>query len=205
MSEKKKNWLLSAIWLIPIVPLVIAWTMALTGYGVPEDTRNNGELLSAGLIVPESIIEAQNGEWGLLIVSDSCDNTCEQQLYRMQQLYLSMGKEAERLQTVWVSNAEKRQQSDLSVDVALADNTVEQTNTAKPQFELPGEMTFKKMIQMNDSAIFNWFSQQDIHWQDQSIFLIDPLGNMVLRFNPELNGRDMMSDIKWLFKASRVG
>jgi len=202
MSEKKKSWLLSSIWLIALVPMVIAWVMAFTGYGLPEETRNNGDLVPAGLVVPQELIEAQNGEWALVVISDKCDELCQQQLYRLQQLYISMGKQAERLQPVWVSNDVKRQREELSIDIALAD---EAENPSNARVKLPGEMNFKKIVQINTKPTFQWFSQQDIHWQDQSIFLVDPNGTLVLRFNPELSGRKMMSDIKWLFKASRVG
>ena len=192
------------MWLIPLVPLVIAWTMAFTGYGIPDETSNKGELVTPGLVVPQQVIDAQNSEWGLVIISDKCDATCEQQLYRLQQLYLSMGKQAERLQTVWVSNDVKRSAEQMSVEIALKedDKDSEQTHRA---MDLTGELSFKKMIQINDPDTFAWFEKQAINWQDQSIFFVDPLGNIVLRFNPELSGRDMMSDIKWLFKASRVG
>jgi len=61
------------------------------------------------------------------------------------------------------------------------------------------------MAQVNDTESFNWFNNNDIKWQDHSIFFIDPNGILVLRFEPELSGQDMMSDIKWLLKASRLG
>jgi glutathione peroxidase-family protein len=67
------------------------------------------------------------------------------------------------------------------------------------------ETEFKKMAQINDNAAFQWFNDNQIPWQDNSIFFIDPNGILVLRFDPELPGRDIMSDIKWLLKASRLG
>jgi len=201
MSEKKKGWLVNSIWLIALVPLVIAWTMAYTGFGLPGGTKNKGELMPKGMTVPTALIEAQGSHWGLVVVSDTCNNSCQQQLYRAQQLYIAMGKEAERLQTVWVSNADRRETEDLSVNVKfkdLTENANEKTRTLV-------EVNFQKMAQLNDSRTFNWFNDNKIPWQDHSIFFVDPNGILVLRFNPELSGRDMMSDIKWLLKASRLG
>jgi len=201
MSEKNKSWLVNSIWLITIVPLAIAWTMAYTGFGLPDSTKNKGELMPAGLTVPTKIIQAQEGHWGLVVVSDTCDDTCQQQLYRAQQLYISMGKEAERIRTVWVSNDVRRESDDLTVDVkfkALTDNT----STVEPVLI---EVNFQNMTQINDNASFEWFKSNQIAWQDQSIFFVDPNGILVLRFDPDLAGRDMMSDIKWLLKASRLG
>ena len=202
MSEKKKNWLINSIWLITIVPLAIAWYMAFTGTGLPGSTKNKGELMPSGLVVPQQLIDAQQSHLGIVVVSDQCNDLCQQQVYRAQQLYLSMGKHAERLQTVWVSNDTRRETTELTVNVA---------------FKKPGgqagqstglitmETEFKKMAQINDNATFRWFNYNQVPWQDHSIFFVDPNGILVLRFDPELPGRDMMSDIKWLLKASRLG
>jgi hypothetical protein len=36
-------------------------------------------------------------------------------------------------------------------------------------------------------------------------FLMDPLGNLVMYFDPEIDPRDMVADIKHLLKLSRIG
>tara|TARA_R110002111_G_scaffold261835_1_gene335911 strand:- start:469 stop:1074 length:606 start_codon:yes stop_codon:yes gene_type:complete len=201
MSEKKKSGLVNYIWLVTIVPLAIAWTMAYTGFGLPDSTKNNGELMPAGLTVPDKIVHAQDGHWGLVVVSDTCDDTCQQQLYRAQQLYISMGKEAERIRTVWISNDVRRETEDLTVDIKFKE-LADDNSTKQPVLI---EVNFQNMAQINDNAAFEWFKTNNTPWQDQSIFFVDPNGILVLRFNPELPGRDMMSDIKWLLKASRLG
>lgn len=202
MSEKKKSWLLNSIWLITLVPLVVAWAMAFTGIGIPGGTKNKGDLMPAGLILPADVINAQNGHWGLVVISDKCEESCQQQLYRAQQLYLSMGKAADRLQTVWVSNDSRRETTDLSVEVAFKGTDAKR---AEVSILLPLETNFQKMAQINKPTVFQWFIDNKIPWQDHSVFFVDPNGVLVLRFDPELVGRDMMSDIKWLLKASRLG
>jgi len=202
MSENKKSWLHNSIWLIAIVPLAIAWTMAFTGIGVPGGTKNKGELMPADLTVPAKLIEAQQGHWGIVVVSDNCNETCQQQVHRAQQLYLAMGKRAERLQAVWVSNDVRRETTDLTVDVAFKKSN---EITPKSTSLMPLETEFQKMAQINDSETFNWFNDHKVPWQDQSILFVDPNGILVLRFDPKLPGQDMMSDIKWLLKASRLG
>ncbi len=182
MSKQKKNGLMKAIWLITLVPLVIAWIMAYTGAGLPDDTKNNGILMPSGLSVPQSLIDEQDGRWGLVVVSDKCDVTCQQQVYRLQQLFISLEKHQERLHAVWLSNDPQFDTTTMQVDLAQ-----------------------DKVQILNDETAFNWFQSQELDWQDQSIWLVDPLGTLVLRFTPELSGREMMSDIQWLLKASRIG
>ena len=38
-----------------------------------------------------------------------------------------------------------------------------------------------------------------------SIFLIDPLGNVILKYNEEFQGKKLLKDIKKLLKLSRIG
>jgi hypothetical protein len=182
MSKKKNNWFVKAVWLITLGPLVIAWTMAYTEFGIPTGTKNNGELQQPGLVVPQALVDEQNGRWGLIVASDACDATCEQEVYRLQQLFISMGKEQERLHAIWLSTQARPTDSDLSV-----------------------KLDYHYVTYMQDETSFNWFKDNKLAWQDHSIWLVDPLGNLVLRFSPDLTGREMMADINWLLKASRIG
>lgn len=182
MSEKKNNWFVKSIWLITLVPLAIGWMMAYTQYGLPKGTKNNGDLQKAGLIVPQTLIDQQDGRWGLIVASDKCDQRCQQEIYRLQQLFISMGKHQERIHAVWLSTQPQPAPEELSV-----------------------QLNYHNVTHIHNQSAFNWFVQNNLAWQDQSIWLTDPLGNLVLRFSPELSGREMMSDINWLLKASRIG
>lgn len=182
MKQTNKAGLNKAIWLVTLVPLVIAWIMAYSGIGLPTSTKNNGILMPAGMTVPATLTNIQQGKWGLLVISDNCGEPCQQQVYRLQQLYKSLAKHNDRLQPIWLSN---ESQSDIQNLTVAIDFTVIQ--------------------KINNNNVFNWFNQHDLSWQDQSIWLIDPNGILVMRFQPELTGRQMMADIQWLLKASRIG
>jgi len=182
MKPNKKSGLHKTIWLLTLLPLVIAWAMAYSGFGLPSSTKNNGTLMPAGLQVPDYLNNVQHGKWGLVVISDDCDLPCEQQVYRLQQLHKSMGKDYERLQAVWVSTQLPSDIRNLSVDI-----------------------DFSNVQKINNQELFTWFNQQRLAWQDQSIWLLDPNGILVMQFKPELTGRQIMADIRWLLKASRIG
>jgi hypothetical protein len=38
-----------------------------------------------------------------------------------------------------------------------------------------------------------------------SVYLIDPLGNLVMRYGPEANPKGMLEDLKHLLKLSKIG
>lgn len=182
MKPIKKSWIYKTVWLITLLPLVIAWTMAYFAIGLPPTTKNNGQLMPAGISVPAMLTEMQKGKWGLLVISHSCDEQCQQQVYRMQQLHKAMGKQYERLQPIWLSVDSQSETDKLSVNI-----------------------NFSEVYKLNNNAVVSWFNEQDLSWQDQSIWLIDPQGILVMRFQPELTGRQIMADIQWLLKASRIG
>ena len=182
MKPNKKTGLHKVIWLITLLPLVIAWLIAYSGIGLPLTTKNNGILMPSGMQVPTTLTDLQQGKWGLLVISTDCDELCQQQIYRLQQLHKSMGKHDDRLHAIWLSSQRPSDNRNLGVDI-----------------------DFSIVHKVNNQKLFSWFNQQNVAWQDQSIWLIDPNGILVMQFLPELSGRQMMADIKWLLKASRIG
>ena len=45
----------------------------------------------------------------------------------------------------------------------------------------------------------------DLTMTEPSIWIVDPLGNVVLRFGPEINPTLILQDLKKLLKLSKVG
>ncbi|MEC9314175.1 MAG: hypothetical protein VYB22_04755, partial [Pseudomonadota bacterium] len=70
----QKPWLFRIIWLIALLPLLFAWGLALIGNQLPLDTKNNGELMPAGMTVPQQLSDELDGKWGLLMLSQQCNN-----------------------------------------------------------------------------------------------------------------------------------
>lgn len=174
----KNKWLLRGLWVLGLAPVMLAWSMAYTGWGVPEARKNNGELMQTNLRLPEQYRELHKGRWGLLLVTEECLQACQDQLYRMQQLHKSTGKEFNRLQSMWLSSTSSAFFPRLN-------------NNKQPETE--------------NYQLISWFDQHQLQRSDFSIWLLDPDGNLVLKFSPDLTGKQMLADIKWLLKASRMG
>ena len=153
-----------------------------TGIGVPEGTSNHGELMNPGLVVPKQVNALQGGRWGLVMVGDQCDQPCKDQLVLMQQVHKSLGKEFGRMQSIWF----KYQDHELF-----------------PAGKPGGEASTQTSRVTEEMS--NWLTLNQLPSDDYSIWLIDPLGNLVLRFSPGTDGRDMLTDIRFLLKASKVG
>jgi hypothetical protein len=175
---RTNKWLFLTIWLTAIIPMVIAWSMAYLGNELDLNTRNHGELAPAGMSVPDRLSRSLNGKWGLIVLSQDCNNHCLEQLYRLRQLHTAMGRDIERIHSIWLS------------DQPLA---------------APETLDLKHVATLTEPDVVQWFNEQNLQWQDQGIWLVDPNGILVMRFSPALKGKHILSDLHWLLKTSQVG
>ncbi|PCJ46147.1 MAG: hypothetical protein COA99_03250 [Moraxellaceae bacterium] len=173
-----KNWQLKILFFIGFVPAMVAWFMAATGVGVPEGMKNHGELMAPGMVVPQEVRGLQSDLWALMMVGEECAENCKEQLILLQQIHKALGKEFSRVQSIW-----------------LKKNDVELFPAKK--LALQSEQVTEKMT--------SWLIENNLPVDDYSIWLIDPLGNLVLRFSPGTDGKDILKDIRWLLKVSKIG
>lgn len=174
--------------LVFFAPLILATWLYFGGTGLqPEGRTNHGELLNPvvdiGDVLPDSLIHEHNdGAWLLIYTNDGvCDETCEYALYTLRQSRLMLGKEMDRLVRVFLHG-------DSAPDtVFLAD-------------EHAG------LIALTDSG-FNDLLQRKRPTEQSAggYYLVDPLGNLVMYFRPEIDPGDMVEDIRHLLQLSRIG
>ena len=141
----------------------------------PEGRRNFGELVepqrplpaiaATGLDGKSMPLLALKGQWLLIsVAAGSCDPACEKQLYLQRQLRESLGKEKERLDWVWmVPDAAPVRAALLP---ALAQATV---------LRVPGAL------------LTGWLEPAPGNMLHEHLYLVDPLGNLMLRFPASLD------------------
>jgi len=167
-------------------PLLFASWLYYQGDALQPDSRaNHGALLepivSLQDAVPESPIHAHR-LWLLVYANDQvCDEGCLAGLYTIRQSRLMLGKEMDRLARVFLHG-------DLPPDtLLLADE-------------------HKGLIALQDPALRAVLDNKKPDTLEAGgYYLIDPHGNLVLYFSPDINPRDMVDDIKRLLKLSRIG
>jgi len=184
LAPRAKLALLAAIFLAPIVASVVAYR-----FFRPEPTANYGELLlppaaitshSFGRIDGGAFAFSElRGVW-ILVASDSgvCELPCTEKLTAMRQVRLALGRNATRLARVFVVD-------DLRAPERAASAVFEGTVVALT----PTGMSLPSGA-ANDRA---------------HIYLVDPLGNVMMRWpaRPELKG--MLRDLERLLTASQIG
>lgn len=168
-------------------PLAVATWMYYSGAFTPEGRTNHGALLEPIVniveLMPEStIVEQGGGYWLLIYASDAaCSAECEQALYTIRQARKMLGKEMDRLRRVFLHG-------DTPPDTVFLSN--EHAGLIAVSDRDLSELLYKKKPAALPAGGY---------------FLIDPLGNLVMYFEPGLDPSLMVEDIKRLLKLSRIG
>ena len=180
----KTLWVLLAVCLLPF-----AASFGLYYLAPPEDRMNYGELLTpqplpdmrvSGLGGEAVKFSSLYGKWMLLhIDSGNCDARCQSKLYKLRQVRLTQGKNMERVERVWLVSDQQAVSAALLRDYA---GTV--------------------VLRATAAVIKNFPASADV---PDHIWLIDPLGNLVLRYPPAADPSGMKNDLLRLLKLSRIG
>lgn len=130
-----------------------------------------------------------HGKWSLLYVSAGrCGETCVHNLYSMRQIRLAVSRYARNLQRVWMTDLDDQS---VLTDV-LSDykgTLILPMDTGKPP--LPLEK----------------FAMPPIAepLQADCLYVIDPRGNLVLRYRAGADPEGVISDLTRLLKSSEIG
>jgi hypothetical protein len=177
--------LVALVFLGPLV--VAAWLYNQGESHAPSGRTNHGELLEPIINVSTSlssagIPEKKNHGWLLVYANTaSCDDPCRSALYTYRQARLMLGKEMDRVRRVFLHG------DTLPDTVFLAE-------------EHPG------LITIEDSSLDGLLNnKQPADLPAGGYFLIDPHGNLVMYFRPDLDPAEMVDDIKHLLRLSRIG
>jgi len=120
------------------------------------------------------------GRWVMVQIDASgCTDACRRKLYFMRQVRLAQGHDMDRIERVWLIRDEGR------VDPGLL-RDYEGTYAARAGAEVVSAFPAER-----DAA--------------DHIYLIDPLGNLMLRFPKDADPGRMKKDLERLLKVSKVG
>ena len=162
----------AAIFALCAAPLGLGW-LAYQERWISGRTANYGELLAprplAGPLAP------LRGKWVLVTLDASaCGARCERKLYIVRQVRRAQGKNAERVERLWLL-----------------------TDGGTPRAELLAALDGSR-IATADTALASAFPGDDI-------YLVDPLGNLMMRFPAEPEPKRMIQDLERLLKYSSFG
>jgi cytochrome oxidase Cu insertion factor (SCO1/SenC/PrrC family) len=175
VSSRLKLLLIFAACAAPFVLGTLAYVLD----WAPGATANHGELITPPRPLAGAPLDTLRGKW-VLVAFDAaaCDARCERKLYFMRQVRRAQGKEMGRVERLWVL-----------------------TDTAAPKPALVAALENARIVQPQSREFVANFPGNPA----EHIYLIDPLGNLMLRFPKDPDPSKMIKDLQRLLKYSRVG
>jgi hypothetical protein len=190
-DTRSGRWKMILVLLVCASPVVASY---LTYYLIrPEGRRNFGELIDPQRPLPAIATQTLDGkagqltalknQWLLLSVAGgACDVRCEQNLYFQRQLRESLGREKGRLDRVWLVN-----------DEALVRNAL-----------LPA-LAAATVLRVAPGDVAQWLEPAAGSRLQDHLFLVDPLGNLMMRFPADMDApaaAKAKRDLERLMRAS---
>jgi hypothetical protein len=173
---------------IAVAPMLAAY--ALYYWWRPTAFTNYGELITPtpiGNIVMrqpdgrELRLDAFKGKWVFLMVdSGSCNEFCRQKLYDMRQVRLTQGKDMDRIERAWLVDDRETPADAIAAEYAGTRILAAQGSPVLSQLPATGSVR-------------------------DHIYVVDPLGNLILRYPRDADPSRMKKDLIRLLKVSRIG
>lgn len=180
-------------------PLIAAWLwFAYVSSNEGAGVSVNGELIHPATPLEDfSLSSAENSAWGLdeirgkwsmvYFATADCSEPCETALYNMRQIRLSTGRRMERVQRVLVTPVWEQMQEKLE-------------NASEGLHVVGGDDgAISKLLSQFEQA------QSEMAACEGCVYLVDPYGNLMMRFPPDLPPAKALKDLKHLLKISRIG
>jgi cytochrome oxidase Cu insertion factor (SCO1/SenC/PrrC family) len=170
-------------------PLAIAVFIYATGNWRPAGSTENGEFLWPPVTIPDITLAEANGPeprkhlrgvWNVLYTGPGeCDVICQERLVDLRQMRLTFGKDAPRLQLVYLADSGSVDSEYMTTEHPVM-FVVDATQSGEQLSALEGYAT-------------------------GDVYLVDPQGNVILRYPPDMSIAEMREDVKKLLKLSQIG
>ena len=159
----------------------------------PDARANYGELIQPTRGLPALTLQTLDGQpvaaaslrgqWLLVVVGpSSCAAPCEQRLYAQRQLREMLGRDRDRLDKVWLVTDAGQPKAELRAAV-LANPEVTVLRVPRAQIE-------------------QWLAPGAGHALDDHLYLVDPLGEWMMRFPADFEPAKVKRDLDRLLRAS---
>lgn len=192
-TQHAGRWKLFAVIAVCAAPVIASY---LSYYVIkPSGRTNYGDFIESALhSIPADLATTSldgkpmplndlEGKWIMLQVdSGNCAKPCTTKLYDMRQLRLTQGRERDRIERVWLI-----------------------TDNAPLDTVLMREYDGTRMLRANAAAVARWLPTEAGTTDVDHVYLIDPLGRLMMRFPKNANPNKIKKDLGKLLAASSIG
>ena len=182
------RWKMLLLLLVCASPVVASY---FTYYVIrPEGRRNYGELIDPQRPLPDLVgtdvagravnLRQLKDQWLFISVADSaCDDACQKHLYLQHQLRETLGKDKDRLDWVWLRTGGGELSEPLKKATATAN-----------------------VLQVDAAALASWLAPAAGHRLEDHLYVVDPIGNWMMRFPADADPKQVKRDLERLMRAS---
>ncbi|QXH56687.1 hypothetical protein [Pseudomonas maumuensis] len=161
-------------------PMILATSMYKLKFWVPEGRSYHGVMIGNGEGRADIGIDAQDERWQLLVSAPgACAEECRQLVYLARQIQVGLGRDASR-----ASHA-------LAAAQPLAADYQALLGREYPQLQRYPLDAQRYIQKVGDTAPQLW--------------IVDPHGNLVLRYDAKVKGKHVLDDLRHLLKLSNIG
>lgn len=193
LNTSKRTLLL--VLLIFALPALVATAMYITGWR-PASTANHGDLIQPARFIEDSVLmtldnapfelSKLHGKWTMIYFDTAaCPEVCIKQLYLMRQTHIAQGKDQNRLQRIFI----------------LTDS--EALPSLKEKLAEYAEMPVLKAEQVVLAKLKQDFGiDNQAKIEPRNIYLLDPQGNLMMRYTLGVDPAGIRKDLVRLLKYS---
>jgi hypothetical protein len=186
------RWKMLALMLVCAAPVLASYLMF---YVVrPEGRKNYGELIQPPRALPAAqaalldgsayALPALQGQWLLVSVAGgACDEACQKRIYWTRQLREIMGRDKDRIERIWFVS------DNAAVDPKLI-----------PQVHAP--LNDAQALRVDEATLSAWLPAASGSKIQDHIYVVDPYGNLMLRWPADMDAAKAKRDIHNLLRAS---
>jgi len=186
-QRRRNQFKLLGIFAVAGVPVMAAMLMYFGGFAIPSGKTNKGELLLPSLPLSEfgytqsaeGLYPETNGKWLILQTGGgACNEECQNLAYIARQVNILMAREQERVDRILLNATQQ----------PIDSEDLERLKQSFPELDV------RSVEVQNSVASDGW-----------SLWVSDPLGNVILKYDASNTGYDLRDDLKKLLKLSNIG
>jgi hypothetical protein len=199
--DRRQRRILIGVALMFFAPLALSFYLYYGKYWHPGGRVNAGELINPARPLPaltlplaepasgagavQTNAQFLQGKWTLLYVQQGrCDDECRRHLYDTRQVRLALDREMNRVQRVFIGDADC---CDLKELLAAHPDLIAIRSSAA------------------DEPLLALLPQRSEALNSHRVYVIDPLGNLMMFYPADAKSKGMLEDMKRLLRLSSIG
>ncbi|MDP3977901.1 MAG: hypothetical protein Q8P85_07900 [Pseudomonas sp.] len=182
--SRRRRGRLQLIMLLAVVigPMILASAMYQWRFWVPETRSYHGELIGNGQTRADlGVSGAQEVRWQLLVtVPDACDADCKQLVFLARQIHIGLNR-----------------------DTARASHALASTQPLADDYDALLRREFPQLSRYSlEPQVYAEIAGKA---EGAQLWIVDPHGNLVLRYDSRSKGKAILNDLRHLLKISQIG